>query len=264
MICPDCKKEIGNVKFCPYCGSQVAIVPTPQVVQPQFVPKKKSNVKGCLIAFLIAIVLFVVLIVGITQLGGNLPTAKRSDIAKVMSLTEEQENKLSKVFDDCGILEIKDVKLFQAGETETSYHINDIETASYAGVDSTIVVWLDNESKDVRSIYFHDEDIYINGEVVAKVSDFYVPKKLREQYQVAAQKLVKETLSYPDTAEFEYGSFKWSFDVKDVYDACQSTVKAQNAFGGPNTMTFQIRFDRSSGKVVYMYVGDTVYVNDLK
>lgn len=267
MICPNCGKEIGEAKFCPECGTQIMINPATETVQPTIQPqvmikKKKKKGKGCLISIIIFLILCFVLFVGLSKLSADL-TPKQSEIAKVMLLTEEQEVEIKKVFDECGILDIKNVTLFQEGEKATSYHVNDVETASYAGINNTIVVWLYNENKAVKSIYFHDEDIYIDGEVIAKVSDFYVSKELRDRYRVTAQLMVKKTLNYPDTAKFESSSLSWAFGVQNGYDGCESTVQAQNAFGVPSTMKFQFRFDRNTGAIVYMSVGDTVYIDEL-
>ena len=42
------------------------------------------------------------------------------------------------VFDACGVLEVKEVTQFKEGESQTSYHVRDVETDHYRGMDGTI------------------------------------------------------------------------------------------------------------------------------
>lgn len=219
-------------------------------------PKKRM---GCLLPILIVAAVCVAFTVALTSGGGNGGTTSKSTLAKGMELTAEQEQAMLTVFEACGILDIEEVSTFQAGEQQTSYHIRDVETDSYKAMKGNIVVWVDNDTKAVTAIYFDDNDIYVDGAVAAQVSDFYVSSALRDEYRVTAQIIVKECLTYPDTAKFGSSS-KWAFGVKDGCDVAQSTVTAKNAFGVESTEQFQIMFDRATGNPTSVIIGGTEYI----
>lgn len=167
---------------------------------PNTEPKKR---KGCLIPLAVFAVALIAIIGGIAAgIGGAAGQKPKSPLAETMGLTEQQEQDLLEVFDACGILEVKEVAQFKEGESQTSYHVRDVETDRYRGMDGTIVVWLDNGTKAVDAIYFDDYDIYVDGAVVAQVPSFYVSAAQCDEYRVSIQLLAKERLSYPDSAQF--------------------------------------------------------------
>jgi hypothetical protein len=221
-------------------------------------PVKKR--RGCLAPFLVIVIVFALLCIGIgvgvSSSGG---TINQSLLAKTMDLTEQQEQDMQAIFDACGVVEIKEVIKFQEGEENTSYHIRDDETEHYIGMSGNIVVWVNNGTKAVESIYFNDQDIYVDGAVVAQVPDYYISSDQRDAYRVSAQVMVKKCLNYPDTAEFGAAS-KWSFGVRDGYDVIQSSVTAKNAFGVESTEDFQIKVDRATGTAVSLILGGTEYI----
>lgn len=218
-------------------------------------PKKRI---GCLLPILVVAAVCVAFTVALTSGGGSGGTSK-STLAKGMELTAEQEQAVLEVFEACGILEVKEVTTNQEGEQQTSYYVRDVETDSYKAMGGNIVVWANNETKAITAIYFDDNDIYVDGAVVAQVSDFYVSSTLRDEYRVTAQIIVKECLTYPDTAKFGSSS-KWAFGVKDGCDVAQSTVTAKNAFGMESTEQFQIMFDRATGNPTSVIIGGTEYI----
>lgn len=183
-----------------------------------------------------------------------------SILSKEMMLTNQQEKAILEIFDSCGIGEITDVKKFQGDETETSYHINDNETKYYGGVNYTIVVWLNNADKTIKSIYFNDRDIYINGNVVSKVTNHYISSELRSEYRTLAELYIKQFLKYPKTAKFGSSS-QWAFSVnKNGYDVIQSSVDAKNAFGVESTLPFQILIDRSKQLPISLILDNKEYI----
>ena len=222
---------------------------------------KQKKKHGCLIPLLIVLIFLIVLIAGIAVgVSSSTPATPKSVLAAGMELDDTQEAVITDIFDACGIYEIKECTEFQAGEAHTSYYVEDDETEHYTGADNTIVVWLDNETKTVESIYFGDHDIYIDGTAVAQVSDYYVSSALRDTYRTNAQLLIKQCLNYPDTAKFE-SSQGWRYGVNDDgYDVILSSVTAQNAFGVESTDDFQILVDRSTGNAVSLILGGTEYI----
>lgn len=225
-------------------------------------PKVKKR-HGCLIPCIVIFIIFAGLI-GIVinaVVPGNYDEMEKSLLAETMELSDLQEQDMLEIFDACGIVEIKEVTQFQAGTEHTSYHVRDEETNHYQGMGGNIVVWVSNNSKTIEAIYFNDQDIYVDGIVVAPVSDYYVSSAQRDQYRVDVQFLVKEVLNYPDTAKFGSAS-AWAFGVKDGYDVIQSSVTAQNAFGVESTENFQVKVDRSTGTVVSFIMGGTEYITE--
>lgn len=221
-------------------------------------PKKR---RGCLIPLVIFAVVIIALAAGIAAgVSGAPKQAPKSLLAETMDLTEQQEQDLLAVFNACGILEIKEVTKFQEGESQTSYHVRDVETNSYRGMKGTIVVWLDNSTKAVDAIYFDDHDIYVDGAAVAQVPSFYVSSAQRDEYRLAAQLLVSECLNYPDSAKF--GSIsKWAFGVnEDGFIVVQSSVAAKNAFGMESTENFQVVFDSNTKAPISLNMGGTEYI----
>lgn len=221
-------------------------------------PRKR---RGCLIPLVILSVIFAVIAVGVAVgVTQTVSTPKQSALAKEMKLTDQQEQTMLSVFEACGIQEVTEVTKFQEGDDQTSYLVSDIETNSYGGARNYAVVWVDNSTKAVQSIYYNDHDIYIDGAVASQISDFYVSAAQREDYRVVAQLLVKECLNYPDSAKFE-GLSKWGFGVnEDGYDVVQSSVTAKNAFGMESTEKFQVLVDRATGTPVSLIIGETEYI----
>lgn len=224
---------------------------------------KPKAPKGCLIPVLVFVgILLVGLIVGVSvgvsSSKDSLPP--KSMLAETMDLTEQQEQAMQKIFDACGIVELKEVTLFQEGEHSTSYHVNDDETEHYKGADNAIVVWVDNETKTVQEIFFSGHDIYKDGTVLAQVPQFYVSAEQRDSYRAAAQMLVNQCLSYPDSAKYE-GAHGWSYGVSDDgYAVLKSTVRAKNAFGMEGSHSFQVLFDVTTGTAVSLLIDGTEYL----
>lgn len=222
------------------------------------VNKEKNKGCGCLIAVAIIAVAFCVFVAILSAVYGDGGSASNSSIIKrELELTDEEASTMLQVFEDCGIGEITSVQLFQSGDDRTSYHMEDEETAMYGGVSGTIVVWVDNESKAVQEIYFNDNDIYLDGEVIAPITNYYVSSEDREKYRTASQIAVKQILNYPDTAEFKSIS-GWKFGIEGNTVIVQSSVSAKNAFGMESTSDFQVKFE--NGSITSLVVEGTEYV----
>lgn len=253
--CPECGKEISDMaQSCPNCGRPLdpSDSPVPDMVlrggtvnpnqASQQPPRQKKKGPGCLVSFLIIVGLFAFLIiVGITA-GNSGNTGGKSVLARALDLSPEQESAMIEIFQNCGIGEIVSASHFQSGDAHTSYHLEDEETDAYAGVDNTIVVWVTNETKSVEAIYFRDQEIYVDGEIIAPITNYYVNAADRDKYRTLTQELIKQVLNYPDTAKFR-GITAWNFEIReDGAVVAQSTVEAKNALGMESTMQFQIVF----------------------
>jgi hypothetical protein len=137
----------------------------------EFTPPPKKR-RGCLVSVLIALFLFIGLtvVLAIVMPKTEKPP-KQSVLAETMNLTADQEAVMQAVFYSCGIDTIKSAKVAQTREDRTSYHVRDVGTSAYI---EPIVVYVNNENKTVDAIYYDDHDIYENGIVIGKVSDYYI------------------------------------------------------------------------------------------
>ncbi len=255
--CKECGREISSqATSCPNCGCPVTppLQNTPlqsnpsAIVYPQTSKKKTSNS----ITVIFAVLIFVSILVFIISNIMKNPEAykKQSIIEKEMKLTKEQEEKALEIFEQCGIGEISKIKTFQSGEAHTSYYVTDNEV-------SEIVVWVTSEG-EIESIYFGDNDIFVDGEFIAPITNFYVNSKEQDIYRTITQTEIKKLLNDPDTAQFR-GISAWNFKVEDGIVIVQSSVTAQNSFGVKDTIDFQLKFDNK--EIISLIMGDTEYIN---
>jgi len=165
---------------------------------------------------------------------------KKSLLAKKLELNADQEASMLEIFDRCGIGEIARVQTIQQGDESTSYWLDDSETVVYRNFDYRIVVYVNNNTKELESIYFHNNEIYIEGNVVSQITDYYVNSDDRNTYKATSQVMIKSLLNYPDTAEFPSIS-GWTFAVEDGIVIIQSSVTTTNAFNVKSTLNFQIK-----------------------
>lgn len=219
---------------------------------------REKKRRGCL--FYVAISMFLFFVACLAALFIMVISGEhqaKSTLAKELELTNEQESAMVDIFTQCGIGEIISASKFQEGESQTSYHLDDEETAAYKGVNNTIVVWVDNESKAIESIHFHEHDIYMNGEVLEQVTDHYVNSEDCEKYRVASQMAVTRLLNYPDTAKYPARS-GWYFGIEEGVVIVQSSVTAKNAFGMESTSEFQVKF--TNGAITSLILDGTEYI----
>lgn len=179
----------------------------------------------------------------------------KSVLASELDLTTEQENSMLEIFSQCGIGEITSASKFQDGEGHTSYHLKDEETDAYKA--GTIVVWVNNTTKAVESIFFQDEDIYLDGTVVAPITNYYVNSADRDSYRVSAQLAVNKLLNYPDTAKYPAIS-GWRFGIEEGVVIVQSSVTAKNALDVESTSDFQAKF--TNGTITSLILDGTEYI----
>lgn len=246
IVCKKCGAELpAGATVCPACGRK---------------RKKPFYKRGLFWFFVVAATVMAGVGSGVNSMEGGKPSsssAPTSLLAKEMDLSQEQERVVLDIFAQCGIGEIDSVEVFHEGEEQTSYYVEDSETKAYRGADYAIVVWLDNETKEVQAIYFHDQDIYVDGAAQAKVSDFYVNAEDRSKYRVTAQMLVNELLLVPDSAKYPAKS-GWAFGVEDGIVVVQSTVTSQNAYGVALENKFQIKF--KNGNPISLIIDGKEYI----
>jgi len=162
---------------------------------------------------------------------------QKSILADVMELSPEKEDTITSFFSSVGIVTVVNASLVQAGETQTSFHIYDAETFAYR---DPIVVWLSNDDKSINAIYYKDNVVFKDNEIIAKVSDFYVSEVERKAMISSSKDYILSALEFPLSAEFKN---TWAFDKQEKNIAVQNIVTAQNAFGLKSDLFFQITFN---------------------
>lgn len=208
------------------------------------------------IAIVFALLFVGALIFGTTQIVKNPKRYQaKSVLAKELNLTTEQESTMVDIFDQCGIGEIISAIQFQIGDDHTSYWLHDNETKAYG---DAIVVWVTNSTKALESVYYGNYDIFVDNQVVGQVTDYYVNSEDRDKYRTSSQMLINETLNFPDTADYPTSS-EWRYGIEDGLVIVQSSVTAQNAFGVPSTLDFQVKWQ--NGNPVSLIVDGHEYLS---
>ena len=257
MHCTNCGQEYEG-KFCPNCGAPAADAapkeeeraagsPERPLSKKEQKARKKAEKKAAKAKrpffkkgwFWVLVVIVILCCVIGSSLDSESTPVGMALITRELQLTEEQTAKMTDLFEQCGIGEIMTFKESQPGDDESSYFIHDAGTSAYGG--AGIVVWINNETKEVTSIYFHDKTIYADGQVQAKVTDYYLPKEDQDLYLNMAQALVDQVLNYPDSAKYQPIT-GWAFGKEDGKVIVQSSVEAKNAFGEEGSYDFQVVF----------------------
>lgn len=211
--------------------------------------KKTAVIIACLI---LSLVLF-------TACGGEKQSTseqKTSLLAETMDLTAEQEAAMMEVFSACAIGEITSAKVVQSGAERTSYHLKDEETSHYL---EPIVVYINNATKAVETIYYADQDILIDGSPVSLVTLYYVSTQQRETIQLVVQNALTQVLKHPDSAKYKHLK-DWQIGVIDGQIVAQSDVTSLNDFNVEETLKFQAIFDQLTAELKSFIVDGTEYI----
>ena len=264
MFCQKCGNELQEgASFCAYCGEKIVkpkespsatdTQDIKHVYMPSPVVQTRKKNKGCLSAFII-----ILLIVCSLAILSFVITNSKSELMKVMNLTEEQETTMLKVFKKCDIKTIVHVELALQNDDSSKYLVRDSETSKF-NENREIDIWIKNKSKKVVEIDYGGYIIYHKGKVENLLSDCYVSDENRTVYWNLSQQAVKHFLNYPDTASFALLS-TCRFGIYKGNDFIQGRVQAKNAFGVSDTMDYQVSFDRQTKEVVYLMLDGQEYI----
>lgn len=236
-ICPSCQAEISKkAKVCPHCEAKL----------------KKKGIPLPVILILLVVLLLAGAAVSIfifhfpidppfeLAFGGKAPS--KTLLGETMELTVEQEEAMLEVLESCGFSQISDVRKIAGGAKSTSYAVNDASTERYVDGDDAIVVQVENETKAVDSITYQDQNLYLGGTVIAKITDYYLGSEERDVYLAAALTAVKARLDLPETAVFPSKS-KWTYNMDGDTVTVSSFVTTHDASGTETTQNFLITFE---------------------
>ena len=250
--CPSCEMEIPKkAKICPRCGKAL--------------PKKKKSplafilpVLLLVIAALVSVVVFAFPVGLPIELPFGLPIKlgpKLSDtvLGEAMELTEKQEKSIVSVLESCGFEEVVEAEeLPTAGKTK-AYSIMDKSLERFTEGE-TAMVKVDGESKEVVSVSFRRETLYLDGEVVSQLGEHYLGMEDRDELMMAALKEVQGRLDLPETAVFPSRS-KWQFHEDGGQVIVQASVNAKNTSGVAADTPFTVVFEGK--EVVSVTLGET-------
>lgn len=235
--CPSCHQDIPKkAKNCPHCAA-----------------KQKGNP----VPLILAIVLALLLVLGVSIVAFHFPFASPIDLpftkkpvaetvlGQGMELTKKEDAAVAAVLEECGFKEIREVKKLSSTERSTFYNVNDVDTIRFLDRADTLIVELDNADKTVENITYQDKDIYMNGHLIASITDFYLDAATRDVYLSATLTAVKARLELPETAEFpSKGSWRYIMDGENV--TVESTVTSKTGSGGTEKRSFQAKFEKGS------------------
>ena len=209
---------------------------------------------GCLKIVLGALLGLVGVIVILGIVVAILAPGIKYGVAQYLTLEDGKAEAIDTILSDCDITDITsitpDVTLDNAHfEGETGYRINTAQVHSDAG----IVMYLDGE-QNVYSIKYAGTDLYIDGTVQAKLSDFVMTNKEELELQNIAQETVISTLKSPSTAKFPLID-QWGFEKNKDTIKVWSYVDAQNSFGATSRSEFVITYNRGN-KAVTSFIFD--------
>lgn len=232
-LCPSCKASIPKkAKICPHCAAK----------QPQ---KGMAALFGIIAAVLLLLGAAVSIFIFHFPIDPpfEIPKAlSETQMGQVMELSTKEEEAVRAVFDECGILAIREVKPLVSNETSATYAVNDAETVNFTDTKDGIVVELDNDTKAVISIDFQKHALYRNNTAIGKASDFYLSSAQRDHYLEMCLTAVKSRLTLPETAVFP-AKTAWNYTMDDKKVTVESTVTTKDDSGTSKTQEFTAEFE---------------------
>lgn len=247
--CPECGKEISDLaKSCPNCGRPMNVWQETEALPKK--QKKKKRGHGCLISFIIFILLLAGLGVavskGVDDMQKNPEKYDDSIAAKYIDVSSKESKKIDSVLNECGI---ESVESFEHDELLDGTHAEG-ETGYRLSVSSNvknIILYL-NKDKSVYSLSYNTHDLYAENAVVATMQDYTVSADEASDLMIWCEEKVKEVLKSPSTAKFP-NIMKWGFGKEKNIVTVQGYVDAQNSFGAEMRSDFQFIIDTDSNAV---------------
>lgn len=98
-----------------------------------------------------------------------------------------------------------------------------------------------SEAGDIDRVIWSDNDLYKDGEVISRITDYTLTRNEMTNLQISCQDSIKGILKSPATAKFP-GIGGWRFGKNKEEVIVQSYVDAQNSFGANIRSDFQFKF----------------------
>lgn len=252
-FCRNCGAEIGDAKFCPSCGvasgtpeEKTLAADANQKTSAGGAPIKKR--RGCLIPLIVVFVLIGALAISMSYAFKNadrLGATARGSLAKELDISAEQADMVLDVLTQCGFSKVEFV--------EHDDLLDDMNADGELGYRLTIdgvknVILYLAEDKTVSALRWADYDLYKDGQVVAKITDYRMTVSEQSALQSKCQETIKEILKSPSTAQFA-GYSDWKFSKSPERVMVYGYVDSQNAFGAVVRSEFQFTLTPDTSQI---------------
>lgn len=267
--CPKCGNETSSENdFCPECGNKLSdnqedynksdtttkIDPSQYNVYGK--QKKKDKPKrGCGIGCLIFIIFIVIASVGGYQ-SNKLENSSTTNVSGNSSIDRNTKQNIENIFKQCGFTKIKEINHDELLDNahfqgEKGYRVS----ANISSVDNfkNIILYL-NSDNTVYSVRYADHDLYINGKVNAKITDYELTTDDASKYMIVCKEAVEKVLKSHSTAKFP-NFLDWNIAKKDGQVVVAAYVDSQNGFGATVRSQFQFTFDSNNNVKSFIFDG---------
>ena len=234
------KTKNSKTKLCKHCQTEI---PKKATVCPNCKRNIGSNTKS-IISFAVFALLFYIVVSNFLRIASE--PDKEISVMESIDATDEQRSSINIVLLSCGISDPKSIEHDELLDNfnfdgETGYRISLNDNVN------NIILRLD-ENKNVYSIRYADNDLYADGTVIAKISDYTLTLKECSDLKIQCQGMVEDVLKSPSTAKFP-NILEWGFGKNKNIITVQSYVDAQNGFGAEIRSEFQFIIDSDTNTV---------------
>lgn len=173
-----------------------------------------------------------------------------SKLKLVTGVSVEKEEEMKKIFEECGFEEkISRIEYDETldntyGEGNKGYRISyEIYDVYFSDVELFL-----KPDGSVSVIKWETKNLYIDGEVIDDIRNYFMTAKERNEYVEHSQRAIKEILKSPSSAKFPNVSY-WYLKKNEGKVIIESYVDSQNSFGAMIRADFQITIDFKTKRI---------------
>ncbi|MDF2881572.1 MAG: hypothetical protein K0R54_2129 [Clostridiaceae bacterium] len=261
-FCAKCGKKLNdNAKFCDNCGQELNNINLKNGINKIDIQnfKKPKSKKGCLITILL--ILFIPIGLAIfmgTFLAPDYAKAPK-DISLIMQATKLNKDNSTEINDILKKCDIDAKKIEHDESLDNAFGQNEKGYRITSGDIKNIIMYLRNDNS-VYAIRYADKPLYDNNEVVSKLSDFTLTLDEETNLQINSEKVIKDALKSPSTADFP-NITEWKFYKDKEKIIIQSYVDSQNVFGAKLRGDFQITLAPDQKTITSLIIDGKEYLN---
>lgn len=248
--CQSCKSLIDyNIMECPYCN---AVQKKPNV------GKLLGIIFGSIFGFIILILAIVMIATGGDLSVDNSNNAKAiREIKNAISVNDEEAKEIDNIFKSVGIEKIESIEADESLNENEGAGSKGYRVKASISESNNIILYVSADNK-VISIRWADKDFYKNGQVLLNFNDYVITFDEKNEYNIDAQKRIKELLKAPSTAKFPNIN-NWKFSKDNGAMIVQAYVDSENSYGAKLRNEFQIKYD-SNKNVVSLIIDGVEYI----
>ena len=167
------------------------------------------------------------------KLNNSSEVKRRDSKFEAINLTLAQEKSIREALSKCGITQIESIKRMEYSQIGF-----DIKAKNVA---EPIFLYLKENNKNVvEQICFSAEDLYLNGKVLRKFSNYIMSNEERMKIQISSEDYVRNSLKSPSSAKFPNYD-EWNIYKKNGTIFAESYVDAQNGLGAMIRNYFKLK-----------------------